>query len=182
MMKKFYGKYRGKVAANVDPMNLGRVQVTVPSVLGTDQLSWAMPCVPYAGPQVGFLMLPPVNANVWIEFEGGESSYPIWSGCFWGQEELPTGMTLPAQKFIKTTTTLFKLDDTSGTGSVQITIKSPAVNSPLAITLDKNGMLLDASPATLKLSSKNIAVKLASASIDLSDSLINMNQGALEVK
>ena len=84
-MSEFYGKYRGKVENNVDPLQQGRVQVTVPAVLGDGRLSWAMPCAPYAGSQVGFFAVPPVGANVWVEFEAGDPDYPIWSGCFWGK-------------------------------------------------------------------------------------------------
>jgi hypothetical protein len=42
-----------------------------------------LPCTPYARPNVGFYAIPPIGANVWIEFEGGDPSYPIWSGGFW---------------------------------------------------------------------------------------------------
>ena len=48
-----------------------------------------MPCAPFAGSGVGFFALPPVGANVWVEFEGGDPDYPIWSGCFWGAGEVP---------------------------------------------------------------------------------------------
>lgn len=91
MMKEFFGKYRGQVANNRDPMNLGRIQVQAPTVLGAGRSSWAMPCVPYAGPQVGFYAMPPIGASVWVEFEGGDPDYPIWSGCFWetGQHDRP---------------------------------------------------------------------------------------------
>lgn len=83
-MKRYYGKYRGKVENNIDPMQLGRIQVSAPAVLGDGTLSWAMPCTPYAGSGVGFFAIPPVGANVWVEFEGGDPDYPIWAGCFWG--------------------------------------------------------------------------------------------------
>ena len=86
-MTQFFGKYRGKVENNIDPMMLGRVQVSVPAVLGSGQLSWAMPCAPFAGPGVGLFTVPPVGANVWVEFEAGDPDYPIWSGCFWGVED-----------------------------------------------------------------------------------------------
>ena len=33
-MSRFYGKYRGKVKNNLDPMQQGRIQVGVPAVLG----------------------------------------------------------------------------------------------------------------------------------------------------
>ena len=86
---RYFGKYRGQVEINLDPMMQGRVQVSCAAVLGDGQMSWAMPCSPYGGSGVGFFMIPPVGANVWVEFEGGNIDYPIWSGCFWGVGEVP---------------------------------------------------------------------------------------------
>ena len=63
MQARHYGKYRGQVASNVDAASRGRLQVSVPALLG-DQLVWAMPCVPYAGNGVGLFALPPVGAGV----------------------------------------------------------------------------------------------------------------------
>jgi len=87
--ERLYGKYRGIVLNNMDPMQLGRVQATVPEVLGEVPTGWAAPCAPYAGVQAGFFSLPPPGAGVWIEFEGGDVSRPIWSGCYWGAGEVP---------------------------------------------------------------------------------------------
>lgn len=84
MADKFYGKYRGLVLNNIDPMVIGRIMVQVPDVLGLGLSSWAMPCVPIAGPQMGVYVVPLIGAGVWVEFEGGNPDYPIWSGCFWG--------------------------------------------------------------------------------------------------
>lgn len=181
MNPAFYGKYRGKVTNNVDPMNLGRVQVTVPSVYGSDQLSWAMPCVPYAGNQVGFFMLPDIHTSVWVEFEGGDPSYPIWSGCFWENGELPTDATSPAKKLIKTTGILLKFDDTSGNGGVQLKTDGSVTNTALSMKFDSQGLLLEASPATLQLTTQAMTLKLTSASVVLSNGSVNLNQGALEV-
>lgn len=80
---KFYGKYRGTVVNNVDPLNKGRVQVQVPDVLGLTPSGWAMPCVPVAGMQTGIFAVPPIGAGVWVEFEQGDPSHPIWVGCWW---------------------------------------------------------------------------------------------------
>ena len=55
--KKYYGKYRGKVADNVDPLFLGRILPIVPAV-SEEPLTWATPCVPYAGKGVGFFAVP----------------------------------------------------------------------------------------------------------------------------
>jgi uncharacterized protein involved in type VI secretion and phage assembly len=85
--QKFYGKYRGTVINNIDPMQLGRLLLQVPDVLGPAVSSWAVPCVPLAGPTglpMGVYLVPPIGAGVWVEFEQGDPEYPIWSGCRWG--------------------------------------------------------------------------------------------------
>jgi uncharacterized protein involved in type VI secretion and phage assembly len=82
--EKFFGKYRGVVINNIDPMQIARVQVLVPDVSAALPTSWAMPCVPVGGIQMGVLAVPPVGAGVWVEFEQGDPDYPIWTGCFWG--------------------------------------------------------------------------------------------------
>ena len=89
MSRTFFGVYRGRVESNVDPMTRGRVQVSVPAVLGGGRLAWAEPCVPYAGSQVGLFAVPPVGASVWVQFEGGDPDYPVLAGCFWGEGESP---------------------------------------------------------------------------------------------
>src|SRR5580698_785096 len=82
--KRFFGKYRGLVIENVDPMQIGRIKAQVPDVLGELPSSWALPCVPAAGIQAGCLIVPPIGSQVWMEFEQGNPDYPIWSGGFWG--------------------------------------------------------------------------------------------------
>jgi hypothetical protein len=81
---KYYGKYRGTVVNNIDPEQRGRIQAIIPDVLGLIPSSWAMPCVPIAGKQEGIFVIPQIGAGVWMEFEQGESDYPIWVGGFWG--------------------------------------------------------------------------------------------------
>jgi uncharacterized protein involved in type VI secretion and phage assembly len=83
--QQFFGKYRATVINNVDPMQIGRVQVIVPDVSTFIPTSWAMPCVPVGGLQMGFFSVPPVGAGVWVEFEQGDPDYPVWVGCYWGQ-------------------------------------------------------------------------------------------------
>ena len=83
-VKKFWGKYRATVLNNIDPMQLGRILVTVPDVQGLIPSSWAMPCVPIAGKQMGTYVVPQIGAGVWVEFEQGDPDYPVWVGGFWG--------------------------------------------------------------------------------------------------
>ena len=123
-MSQYFGKYRGKVANNIDPMMLGRVQVSVAAVLGDGRLSWAMPCTPYGGSGVGFFAVPPVGANVWVEFEGGDTDFPIWSGCFWALGDLTPDVAIPQIKMFKTDTTTLTLSDLPGPlGGITIQIK-----------------------------------------------------------
>ena len=145
-MKSFFGKYRGKVANNLDPMKLGRLQVEAPAVLGMGRTSWAMPCVPYAGMQVGLFAMPPIGANVWVEFEGGDPDYPIWSGCFWGKGELPILATAPTVKILQLPGISLSMNELTSTVQVGVggTPATPLVSltmSPQAVEIDYAQML-----------------------------------------
>jgi Type VI secretion system/phage-baseplate injector OB domain len=94
--RRYYGKYRGLVIQNIDPLQIGRVMLQCPDVLGETPSSWAMPCVPAAGIQAGIFIVPPIGSQVWVEFEQGNPDYPIWTGGFWGTVgDVPTFATAP---------------------------------------------------------------------------------------
>jgi uncharacterized protein involved in type VI secretion and phage assembly len=124
MSETFYGKYRGVVTDNKDPLMTGRVKARVPDVMGDRETGWAMPCAPFGGSGVGFFALPTVGAGVWIEFEHGDPDYPVWSGCWFGSAaEMPPILLAPPYK-----KTLIKtegghsvlLDDTPGIGGITL--------------------------------------------------------------
>ena len=79
-----FGKYRGTVVNNIDPLQIGRLQAMVPDLAGFIPGTWAMPCVPSAGINTGVFTVPMIGAGVWIEFEKGDPDYPIWVGGYWG--------------------------------------------------------------------------------------------------
>lgn len=162
---KYFGKYRGKVANNVDPLQLGRLQVEVPKVLGDSRLSWAMPCVPFAGPGVGFFALPPVGANLWVEFEEGEIDYPIWSGCFWDPGQVPAKPAIPQVVTLKTIGVTLNLMDVPGGGGFTLEVNPPAVATPLKLAFTSAG----------------IEIRNGKNSIMLSAASVNVNDGALEI-
>jgi uncharacterized protein involved in type VI secretion and phage assembly len=83
-VQRYYGKYRGTVVNNVDPLQIGRIQAIVPDVSGEVPTSWAMPCLPVAGFGTGVFTVPSLGAGVWVEFEHGDPDYPIWVGGFFG--------------------------------------------------------------------------------------------------
>jgi uncharacterized protein involved in type VI secretion and phage assembly len=152
---RFYGKYRGTVT-DVDAATM-RLKAKVPAVLAGQETGWCMPCVPYAGKDVGFAFLPEVGAGVWIEFEGGDVSYPIWSGCYWRKDEPPSDAT-PAVKALVTKEHKLLLDD----DAPSITVTDSSQNE---ITLESSGLTLHR----------------GSGKIEVNDSEVNINDGAIEV-
>jgi hypothetical protein len=110
LQNRYWGKYRGFVHENDDPTGRGRLQVVVPAIFG-EQPVWALPCVPYAGPGVGFYALPPKKAGVWVEFEGGHLEHPIWVGCFWGDGEIAERDARPGVLFLRSRHVSIRIDD-----------------------------------------------------------------------
>jgi uncharacterized protein involved in type VI secretion and phage assembly len=86
---RFYGKYRGIVVDVDDPRSMGRVRARVPEVLQDVESGWALPAAPYAGDGVGAWTIPPVDAAIWVEFEAGDPSRPIWTGGWWAEDQRP---------------------------------------------------------------------------------------------
>ncbi len=96
MTQRYYGKYRGFVTSNEDPMREGRLLVQVGDVAGVIPTTWATPCFPATGIQMGAYLLPQVGAGVWVEFEQGDPDKPIWSGCWYHNgAELPALAQVP---------------------------------------------------------------------------------------
>lgn len=134
--KRYYGKYRGTVLNNVDPMQMGRIQAIVPDVTAVLPGSWALPCLPGSGLNTGMFTVPPIGAGVWIEFEQGKADHPIWTGGFWGSPaEVPVLAHLvpPAVPGITLQTTLkngIVISDVPGpTGGIQIQTTTGAMIS-----------------------------------------------------
>jgi len=165
MSNTFYGKYRGIVTDNKDPLMIGRVRANVPDVLGDLESGWAMPCAPYGGKSMGFFAIPATGAGVWIEFEHGDPDYPIWAGCWWGSAaEMPPVLLAPPYKKVMLATEgghSILLDDTPGIGG---------------ITLETSG--------GQKIVINSIGIEITNgqgASIKMSGPQVSINNGALEV-
>ena len=117
---RFYGKYRGVVLNNLDPTQTGRLMAMVPEVLGEVPSGWALPCQPFTGTGAGLYAVPQPGAGVWIEFEAGDTSRPIWSGGWWAAGEVPMDEmqtpSMPTRKILRTELGLMvSLDDAQQT-------------------------------------------------------------------
>ena len=161
-MSDRFGKYRGTVLDNHDPNGQGRAQVSVPAV--SADAAWALPSSPYAGPGVGLLSVPPVGANVWVEYEGGDTAMPIWSGCFWavGEAPQPAAGSAGAIVVLQTQTCTLTLSDLEG-AQAGITIE---LTTGARITLGSEGVEISDGQG---------------ASVTLQGPKVTVNEAALEV-
>lgn len=162
---QFFGKYRGRVVGNDDPEKRGRLKVVVPQVLENVEM-WALPCVPFAGKDMGFFTMPENGTGVWVEFEAGDPSFPIYSGFFWSKNDIASADAKPTIKFFKTKKFTLRIDDTVG----EIVIENDS-GSQIKMTAQE-------------ISTKSSMVKNEGAGgkkTELSAVSFNVNNGALEV-
>ncbi len=162
---EYFGKYRGTVVDNVDPVKRGRLRVRVPAVLSSTEV-WAMPCVPYAGPKLGFYAMPEVGTGIWVEFEAGDPSYPIWSGCFWNENDIESADADPKIKFFRTNKFKLRIDDGNG----EIIIENDS-GSQIKLTAQE---ILHKSAAVKQEASGGRKTELSAASF-------KVNDGSMEV-
>ncbi len=152
VLDRYYGKFRGIVTDNNDPANQGRLKVKVPSVL-KEQEVWAIACTPFGGKSMGFFMIPEKETGVWVEFEKGNPSLPIWTGCYWADKESPkdSSPAEPKVRMIRSEKGLtVSLDDEKEV----VTIRDK--NSSNIITIDAKGTIKIKSSSSVILESGTI--------------------------
>ena len=85
---RFFGVYKGIVVNNSDPSGANRLQISVPQITGDDYLNWAEPSLS------GTVNVPSVGDTVWVAFESGDTSYPVWiSGPVSNSSTISVGQT-----------------------------------------------------------------------------------------
>jgi uncharacterized protein involved in type VI secretion and phage assembly len=107
-------------------------------------------CVPYAGPQAGFCMLPDPGASVWVEFEGGDVSKPIWAGCFWRAGDIPSSADAAVKSIITQAGTL-AFDTT------QNSITATGAQSQ-TVVLDAQGVTATAGSGSVAVASSGVTI------------------------
>jgi uncharacterized protein involved in type VI secretion and phage assembly len=167
----YFGKYRGTVSDNDDPESRGRIKVKVPAVLSAVE-AWAMPCVPYAGDGVGFYSLPAVGTGVWVEFEAGDPSFPIWTGCFWADNELPDrgGAGI---KIWKTEKVMIRIDD----GGDVLKLENSS-GSTLTIASEIQS---ESGGGKHTVGSRGVVSELGLGKVEVMPAVVIVNNGSIEV-
>ena len=183
---RFYGKFRGTITDTKDPKSLGRIRVKIPELLGDKETGWALPCLPYGGSKdIGFFVIPEVGSNVWIEFESGNLSYPIWTGVWWSEpssgNEVPSEAQKlePAVKILKTKAGhKIELHDTEGQEKISVTSKDGS-----NILMDSKGIKLSADNgnSVITIDSQGIILSKGSNSIKITNTSVIINDVGLEV-
>jgi len=156
---RYFGKYRGLVRDVDDPENMGRIVAQVPEVYGEEDSPWALPSVPFAGKNHGFVVLPEVGDGVWIEFEAGDPSRPIWTGCWWASGEMPASAGTKTRVLVTTAGHQLILDDK-----------------------ESKVQLLHSGGAEITLTDTEIKLKIGSTQLVLSATGVNINNGSFEVR
>lgn len=177
--QRFYGKYRGTVVDNVDLTGQAMVLAELEAFPGM-MLNWALPCVPYAGIEEGFHAVPPLGANVWIEFEGGDPSRPIWTGCFWEKGTIPLALELSPEdpalvKVFRSKFCTLIMNDTPGEGGITLNTIDPAVAVPLTVTMTSAGIELNAGAVNILMNpEEGITVETEETVVEITAAGINV--------
>lgn len=155
---RHFGKYRGLVNDIDDPDGLCRIRALVPAIYSEVVSPWAMPSLPFAGPEHGFVLLPEVGDGVWIEFEAGDISRPIWSGCWFasGQRPSPQGE--------------------------KVRVLATSAGHQLLLDEDADEIrLVHPGGATLTIGANDVTLTLGSCEIRVTQSEISLNNGMVKV-
>ena len=190
MRSRFFGKYRALVTDVDDPEKMGRVKAQVPEIYHEGESPWALPAVAFAGPQHGFVVIPEVGDGVWFEFEAGDPSRPIWTGCWWASGDLPDPGDTQVRVLVTTAGHKLVLDDQNK--EIHLLHCSGAeikmTDDDLTLTIGQSEVKMTSDDISLKngqteikLTSSDLTLKGgSSAQIKLSASGVDINNGAMK--
>lgn len=174
MRSRFFGKYRGIVTNVEDPEKLGRIVAQVPEVLQEMPSPWALPATPFAGPGHGLVLIPEVGDGVWIEFEAGDPSRPIWTGGWWGPDELPAPGDVQVRALVTTAGHKFVLNDKDK--EIQLLHSGGA-----ELKMTDNDITLTIGQSEFKMTADQISLKVLTNEITMTTTDITLKGGPTAV-
>lgn len=137
----YFGKYTGIVTDNRDDQNLGQIKVSAPAIFPPDEHVIARPALPY-----GVFFVPEVGAKVWVEFEGGDTGLPLWTGVQYvaGEWAEEARLSPPQRRVIK-----------SASGHVMIFSDK---NGEERIEIHSNARIVISSLGSIELQAPNVSI------------------------
>ncbi len=178
---KYYGKYSGTVTDNADTDLRGCVMVEVPAMFGAGNSVRARPCLPF-----GHFFVPDIGTLVWVEFEGGNTDYPIWVGTWWAKDATPkeAQKNPPTHRVIQTKSGhMIELSDEDG--AEKLVIRNGR-NAFVALQPDGSVVVSNAAGSNLFLNADGQEATLMSQQGHLltmtKDALVLMNDGGASVE
>lgn len=155
---RYFGKYRGIVTDVDDPNRRGYIRAQVPEIYSDADSPWAIPSVPFAGRNHGFVTLPEVGDGVWVEFEGGDPARPIWSGAWWADDEMPQEAGPQQRAIITSAGHRLVLDDEAGEIRLEHGDGPKIVLGRDSITIEVGGQTIDLSRSRVSINNGNLEV------------------------
>jgi uncharacterized protein involved in type VI secretion and phage assembly len=114
--------------------------------------------VPFAGKDHGVVWLPEKDDGVWIEFEAGDPSRPLWCGGWWGSGDLDDVANAKVRAFVTSAGHKIVIDE----------------DQKLIHLEHANGGKVD-------IGESDITIESGSGKVVLSDSGVSINDNALTV-
>ena len=191
-----FGIYRGFVDAVEEGDNLGIISVKIPDLFGGQHVvEKVRPCSPFAGDKHGFVTIPEVGDGVWILFEAGQTSLPVWIGFWWAGGEMPEPKGKLVRSFITSKGHKLLLDDDadeltvqhSGGGEMKFTSSDITIKiGDTSVTLTEDDMTLQvgASPTSpsIKITSSDVTVQASTiGSVKLTSGGVDIGNGAMKI-
>jgi uncharacterized protein involved in type VI secretion and phage assembly len=157
-----------------DPMKLGRVKVSFPT-LEDQESSWCRVVTPMAGKDRGIFLRPEVDDEVLVVYEQGDPRRPYILGGLWSKKDPPPDGGPERQnnlRFFKSRSGhIIKLDDTSGAEQIEIVDK----DGSRKIVVDSGGSKIEISCGTgdvkIKAAAGNVSIEAMDITIKASKSL-----------
>jgi hypothetical protein len=171
MASGYFGKYTGIVKANDDDEKRGHLQLSVPALFPPDSWVLARAALPF-----GYYFVPENEAKVWVEFEGGESTLPLWTGLQYVPGEWSThAQEKPPQKRVIETPAGHRIVffDKAGDEAIEIT----EGKSGHVLKMDKNGITL-----TQGQKSTNLTFASGGVTLESDDDITLKAKGAITIE
>lgn len=144
---RYYSRYKGIVVDDDDPYSMNRLKVAVPDIHG-GIIDWALPINQQGSMDSGIKYLTPkVKDLVWVSFENGNPSKPLWEYCGWGLSECPEELSKNnVLGFVTPKGNKVFLDEDEGhlTVSVSGDVLVISENGNIQLTTKKGSIILDA--------------------------------------